>query len=75
MTIEQKENYRDFARHLAAALIAHRLRISFAYALKHYVDDGSELAESWYELAEGIERSAVERLNQIFDSDSNKFVQ
>ena len=50
MDAEEKRRLRTLARNLCAALAAHRMRVSFRWALERWVPE--EVDDAWYWLAE-----------------------
>ena len=61
---EEKRHFRTFARNLCAALAAHRIRVSFRTAIERYTP--AEVDESWYWLAESLERVAIAKLEELY---------
>jgi hypothetical protein len=64
MDAEEDRHFRTFARNLCAALAAHRIRVSFRTAIERYTP--AEVDESWYWLAESLERVAIAKLEELY---------
>jgi len=64
MTALEKRHFRTFARNLCAALAAHRMRVSFRTAIERYTP--VEVDESWFWLAESLERVAIAKLEELY---------
>jgi len=61
---EEKRHFRTFARNPCAALAAHRPRLSFRTAIERYTP--VEVDESWFWLAESLERVAIAKLEELY---------
>jgi len=64
MIVQEKRRFRPFARNLCAALAAHRMRVSFRTAIERYTP--AEVEQSWYWLAESLERVAIAKLEELY---------
>ena len=64
MDAEEKRRLRTLARNLCAALAAHRMRVSFRWALERWVPE--EVDDAWYWLAESLERVAIAKLEELY---------
>jgi hypothetical protein len=64
MDAEEKRHFRTFARGLRAALAAHRIRVSLRTAIERYTP--AEVDESWYRLAESLDRVAIAQLEELY---------
>ncbi|HYW46962.1 MAG TPA: hypothetical protein VE959_29115 [Bryobacteraceae bacterium] len=67
MTTEEKRGvYRGLARNLCAAVLAHRMRVSFQTALRNHVLPDDQIDQSWHDLAEALDHSLTANLEALF---------